>query len=115
MGLRVVDGHTGQGDTFFDHDQYVDELTPDTFSEQSVTVVGPFADSKYPDGIHTISAMGDWTIVDARRSIFDSRAFIGAVKRGLLKFSWKLARGKRGAGRRSHSDDVPQRRSVGNG
>lgn len=73
----------------------VDELTPDSFAEQSIVIVGPFVDSVYPDGFHTISAMGDWTVIDARRSMFDSRAFIGAARRGFTNLLARLHVGKR--------------------
>jgi len=45
-------------------------LTPDTFEEEHVCFVEPFEASAYPDGIHTLSAMGDKTLVDGLTETF---------------------------------------------
>jgi hypothetical protein len=53
----------------------IDELTPTTFSEQIVKHVKPFASGRYRHGVHTLSAVGDRTVVDGRRDTFIWAAF----------------------------------------
>lgn len=48
-------------------------LTPTEFEEERAAVVEPYADSQYPDGLHTISTAGNKTLIDGKK-----RAFIGA-------------------------------------
>lgn len=42
----------------------VDVLTPSSFAERSVGFVEPRRGSRYPDGLHTISGVGDRTLID---------------------------------------------------
>ena len=53
----------------------IDELTPTTFSEQIVNRVHPPASGRYRDGIHTLCAVGDRTVIDGRRDTFIWAAF----------------------------------------
>ncbi|GMQ94842.1 MAG: hypothetical protein BMS9Abin12_2352 [Acidimicrobiia bacterium] len=53
----------------------IDELTPTTFSEQIVNRVHPPVSGRYRDGIHTLSAVGNRTVVDGRRDTFIWAAF----------------------------------------
>lgn len=53
----------------------VNELTPTRFREEPVAVVRPHPGSGYPDGVHTLSGMGDMTLVDGTRHRFSSAAF----------------------------------------
>jgi hypothetical protein len=48
----------------------VSRLTPTEFAEQPAAVVEPFAKSPFPDGIHTISRVGDVTLIDSKRYRF---------------------------------------------
>jgi len=50
-------------------------LTQSWFSEEAVATIGPMRYGPYRDGIHTISAVGDRTVVDARRDTFIPSAF----------------------------------------
>ncbi len=43
------------------------KLTPVEFDEEQVAVVEPDKNGPYPDGIHTISALGNITLVDGKR------------------------------------------------
>jgi hypothetical protein len=43
------------------------ELTPTTFSEAVATVIRPAPDWPAPHGVHTLSAWGDRTLIDAKR------------------------------------------------
>ena len=42
-------------------------LTPDAFAERPVGVVQPWPGSPYPDGLHTLSAVGGRTLIDGNR------------------------------------------------
>jgi hypothetical protein len=46
---------------------HVIELSPDEFKEERVAVIEPFDAEPYPDGIHTISTCGDFTLIDAKK------------------------------------------------
>ncbi len=48
----------------------VNRLTPDDFHEETVAVVESQADGPYPHGIHTLSAVGDITLVDGKYEHF---------------------------------------------
>ena len=43
------------------------EMSTDSYSEERVAEVRPIPGSRYRDGLHTLSACGDWTIVDGAR------------------------------------------------
>jgi hypothetical protein len=59
-------------------------LTPTQFEEEPVTVIEPYENGPYPDGMHTVSAAGDLTIIDGKRMRFVPSAFRRAVTRGLI-------------------------------
>jgi len=42
-------------------------LTPTQFEEEQAAVIEPDASGPYPDGVHTVSGVGDITLVDGRR------------------------------------------------
>ena len=44
-------------------------LTPDQFKEETVSYVEPFKNTHYGQGVHTISAIGDMTLVDGKRYV----------------------------------------------
>jgi hypothetical protein len=46
----------------------VTRLTPDEFAETPAAWIGPLTDSPYPHGFHTLSACGEFTLVDAKWS-----------------------------------------------
>jgi hypothetical protein len=48
-------------------------LTPHEFEETPVVVVEAYRDSRYSDGIHTLSAVADKVIVDGMRRVFVGR------------------------------------------
>lgn len=48
----------------------IDKLTPTAFAEEIVNHVQPFASGAYRHGVHTLSAVGDITVVDGRRDTF---------------------------------------------
>lgn len=59
------------------------KLTPTEFEEEPAVTIPPFADSPYPDGLHTISALGDITLVDGCRVKFIWKAFKSSLTRRL--------------------------------
>jgi hypothetical protein len=42
-------------------------LTADDFEEDTVAVLRPDAKGPYPAGLHTLSALGEWTLIDGKR------------------------------------------------
>ncbi|MGI9119466.1 MAG: glucosamine inositolphosphorylceramide transferase family protein, partial [Acidimicrobiales bacterium] len=50
-------------------------LTPTAFSEETVRVIEPDPAGPYPHGIHTLSAAGDVTLIDGKRTRFVWPAF----------------------------------------
>jgi len=60
-------------------------LTPTDFKEESVAVVEPYGNCPYPDGLHTLSAVGNITLVDAKRTIFVKKAFRRALRQNFAK------------------------------
>jgi hypothetical protein len=51
-------------------------LTPEEFEEEPVAIIEPERNSKYSDGIHTLAAAGDMTLVDGKRMILS----VGALR-----------------------------------
>jgi len=47
----------------------LEELTPTEFKEEPEAVIEPRPDSSYPDGLHTVSAAGDITLLDGKRYV----------------------------------------------
>ena len=58
----------------------VRKLTPNEFEEEPVKIIRPFAKGRYRDGVHTLSALGEMTLVDAFQLTFEKTEFKGAVK-----------------------------------
>lgn len=48
----------------------VTRLTRDAFQEEPAVRISPIKDSPYPDGIHTISSAGHYTVIDGKRMAF---------------------------------------------
>ncbi|MBI4259825.1 MAG: hypothetical protein HY658_04600, partial [Actinobacteria bacterium] len=48
----------------------VERLSPTEFRERVVAVVEPDPGGPFPDGLHTLSAAGDRTLVDGKRTVF---------------------------------------------
>ena len=55
-------------------------LSPEEFEEHVVSVVEPDKNSPYPDGLHTLSALGNMTLVDSKREKFIMAAVVRSVK-----------------------------------
>jgi hypothetical protein len=55
-------------------------LTPDEFREEVVTTLNPDPHGKYPAGLHTLSSLGDKTLVDGKRSVFAAAEFFRVMR-----------------------------------
>lgn len=58
----------------------IDELTPHTYGDEHVATLAPARRSPYPDGLHTINALGDLTLIDGVRHRFDRAYFASRVR-----------------------------------
>jgi hypothetical protein len=47
------------------------ELSPNRFLEQAVARIDPIAHGPYPDGLHTLNAIGDRAVFDSKKFAFD--------------------------------------------
>jgi hypothetical protein len=65
----------------------VDELTETRFRETPVSTLRPSRRGGFSDGLHTVSAVGDHTLVDAKRTIFIPGRFAREVRRVLRKLA----------------------------
>jgi len=70
-------------------------LSPTDFSEETVTVLRPPAGGPYPHGLHTLTGVGAYTVVDGKRH-----------RRSLRRLAWGL--GQLARGLRTHADRVRQ-------
>ncbi len=64
-------------------------LTPDEFEEEIVTFIRPDPHGPFPSGMHTLSAVGDQTLIDGKRYIFAAAGFRHALRsqcRNLVRF-----------------------------
>jgi len=50
-------------------------LTPTEFKEEQAAVVEPYPDGPYPDGLHTLSSLGNITVLDGKRFVKFRRLF----------------------------------------
>jgi hypothetical protein len=63
----------------------VRRLTPDEFEEEPAAVVEPQRNGPFPDGLHTLSSVGEITVLDALRTVFVPVQFKRAVTGGTMK------------------------------
>jgi hypothetical protein len=61
----------------------VTRLSPTEFAEQQVCVLRPRGDSRYPQGLHTLSRAGNWTFIDGKRSVVSWRPLARLVLSGI--------------------------------
>ena len=57
------------------------ELTPTSFAEEPAATVLPRKDGPFPDGIHTLSALGDRTYVDGKRREFTLKRVLWRLRK----------------------------------
>jgi hypothetical protein len=70
-------------------------------------VVGPLLGSPYPDGLHTLAAVGDITLIDAKRVVAITHSAVRAGLRPWLRQRVRhaLTLLRRAAGRRGASPE----------
>lgn len=61
------------------------KLTTTEFHEEQVTVIMPQQDAQYSDGLHTLSAIGNYTVIDGKRFIVTKSEFINILRRKVRK------------------------------
>ncbi len=71
----------------------VTRLTPTEFAEELVTSVQPDPRGAYPDGLHTISAVGDRTVIDGKRFVFVPVVFWNEVRKMARRLVGRLGGG----------------------
>ena len=59
----------------------ITELTPQRFKEEIFAKVEPDKNSSFKDGLHTLSSLGEITIVDGKRYVFSHAFFISRIKK----------------------------------
>jgi len=64
----------------------VKRLTPTDFEEELGGVIEPFENGRYRYGIHTVSAVGSWTLVDGLRVTFEKVEFRRAWEQHVNEF-----------------------------
>jgi hypothetical protein len=69
----------------------VHTLTTTTFREEPVAFVEPDVKGPYPDGLHTLSAVGGMTLIDGKRLKFAPAEFRRVMRRMLMRRLRKLA------------------------
>jgi len=65
-------------------------LTPTEFSEECVSYIEPCARSPYPDGLHTLSAFGEMTLIDGKRYTFEAQKMFRTLREYRTKASHML-------------------------
>jgi hypothetical protein len=66
----------------------VTRLTAEKYEEETVATVEPDANGPFPEGLHTLSAVGNMTLVDGKRFVFVASAF----KQSLARLPRKIFR-----------------------
>jgi predicted ATP-grasp superfamily ATP-dependent carboligase/protein-tyrosine-phosphatase len=70
-------------------------LTPNDFQEETASLIYPPRDSSYDKGIHTLSSLGQMTLIDGKRSVFSSGAFLNFFSRNFGRIFQRKKRPKR--------------------
>ena len=69
-------------------------LTPTEFTEEVVAVVKPEQASPWSAGLHTLSAVGDLTLIDGKRMVFTGQELHKRLSRGLIAAGGRIVRRK---------------------
>ena len=65
---------------------WIDRLTPDAFvAEVGAPIVAPAAFAPFDRGLHTLSAVGDRTLVDVKRRLLSPRSLVTLARRELRR------------------------------
>jgi hypothetical protein len=73
---------TGGGKTVINR---IKRLSSTSFDEEAVAVVEPDPTGPYPEGLHTISKVGDFTLVDGKRFEFSAFALFNNIVKGVRR------------------------------
>jgi len=73
---------TGGGKTVINR---IKRLSPSAFDEEAVAVVEPDPTGPYPQGLHTISKVGDFTLVDGKRFEFSALGLLNNILKGVSR------------------------------
>ncbi len=73
---------TGGGKTVINR---IKRLSPSSFDEEAVAVVEPDPTGPYPEGLHTISKVGDFTLVDGKRFEFSAFGLLNNIVKGVRR------------------------------
>ena len=73
---------TGGGKTMINR---VKRLSPNAFDEEAVAIVEPDPAGPYPEGLHTISKVGDFTLVDGKRFEFSAFGLLNNIVKGFRR------------------------------
>jgi len=73
---------TGGGRTVINR---VNRLSPIAFDEEEVAYVEPDPEGPYPEGLHTLSKVGDLTLVDGKRFEFSAFALLNNIAKGVRR------------------------------
>jgi len=65
-------------------------LTPEAFSEQPVAHLLPATDGPYPHGLHTLSGVGSFTLVDGKRHALSAASLVVRVRRLVQELGRRL-------------------------
>jgi hypothetical protein len=68
----------------------VTRLASEEFREEPVVHLEPFRDSPYPDGVHTLSAVGSLTVLDGKRMAFLPRMSARRLRHKFRRIGEKL-------------------------
>jgi hypothetical protein len=60
-------------------------ISPDDFSEETVNFIEPANDSRYNQGLHTISGVGNYTLIDGKRYCLNRHFFIHQLRKKLIR------------------------------
>ncbi len=63
----------------------INRLSPSAFDEEAVAVVEPDPAGPYPQGLHTISKVGDFTLVDGKRFEFSAFGLLNNIVKGVRR------------------------------
>jgi hypothetical protein len=60
-------------------------LTPDDFAEETVNFIEPVQSGQYNRGLHTLSSVGNYTLIDGKRFSFNFRFFKHQLLKKLMR------------------------------
>ncbi|MGD0176614.1 MAG: hypothetical protein ABSC50_07300 [Candidatus Bathyarchaeia archaeon] len=66
-------------------------LTPERFEEERTTVIEPYLEGPYRDGLHTLSAVGSYTLIDGKRTVYAWSALRRTLKGGVARIRHRSA------------------------